>query len=1099
MISLRLYDRNGTTLIGLLPDLIDLSVSLEFSEVGAIQFSYSTKGINAAELTHLREIAVVNPKTGDEFVNGRFVITSINRDRAEIDGQIRVTGKSILWRLETALAYPTGGLGAGNERVFTSSNAGTIMKTVIDAATARGALSGITTNFTNSTDSAGQSWVGTVTQSYSARQSLLSILRSLIDADLVEAVTSSRQIQLYKAGGYGTDRTTGSTPVILRHGFNLTEAPEQASAEQLSGVILAEGDKALLVEQTDATTISTYGRLESSLTVSGVTDSTVASTLASAYLDTAKAISRQLTVGLSLHDAAPKPLFDFTVGDYVYTATTAGLERVRVRQVTVSLSSGAWSATATLGDRIFENEVRQSRRLSSLTAGSTQGGSGTLPAADVTLTPDAIAPSAPTGLTGTSSSYTDVNLIKSSVALTWTAPTTNADGSTLTDLRDYNVYYRRGATDAWQFAASSTTNSATVPDLSPSTSYRFSVTAFDAFANESARSSEFVITTSTQASYSVTPSTPTVTSRLGTLSVTWNGLNSVGGSMGATFSYVEVHASTTSGFTPTSATYEGRMNGSDTLVLSDLTYGSTYYVKLVPYSTAGVAGSASAQASATIQRLVDTDLIANTLTTWPFNGAVVSATALQDGSVNAAKLTDNAVTANKILSGAVDSLKLADAAVSAAKIATGAVGSNAISAGAITAGKIAAGAVTATEIAAGSITSAKIVAGAIGATEIAAGAITAGKISAGAVGATEIAANAIVAGKIATGAVTAGTIAALAIQAGDIAANAITADKINAGAVTAAKIDATAIDGKTITGSTIRTSANTARVEMTSSGLFAYNTSGTQTFGITASNGAASFTGTITSSSITCGTFTVTTSGTLSVSTGTIGGFTIGSSTFGDGTNYISTGATTGAASFNNYFVRASSGSTGISMQNGGNITMGGGNITGAGTVSGTTITGTNLSASSDITSSGTLNITGNAAFSGASNTFPNITQSTSAANLRWGTTTGGRLFESTASSARFKTDIVNLTSVPELDPKQLLDLPVRAFRYRDDYLGPEDERSGVLVPGFIAEEVDQIYPIVADYELGRPNNWNDKFLVPAMLSLIQDLYKEIDQLKGSA
>jgi len=103
-----------------------------------------------------------------------------------------------------------------------------------------------------------------------------------------------------------------------------------------------------------------------------------------------------------------------------------------------------------------------------------------------------------------------------------------------------------------------------------------------------------------------------------------------------------------------------------------------------------------------------------------------------------------------------------------------------------------------------------------------------------------------------------------------------------------------------------------------------------------------------------------------------------------------------------------------------------------------------------------------------------------------------------TASSQRYKHDIVDLVSIPEYDPKKLLDLPVRAFRYNEDYVTPTDDRAETLIPGFIAEEVDEIYPIACDYsETKGPESWNDRILLPAMLSLIQDLYKEIDQLKG--
>jgi hypothetical protein len=53
-------------------------------------------------------------------------------------------------------------------------------------------------------------------------------------------------------------------------------------------------------------------------------------------------------------------------------------------------------------------------------------------------------------------------------------------------------------------------------------------------------------------------------------------------------------------------------------------------------------------------------------------------------------------------------------------------------------------------------------------------------------------------------------------------------------------------------------------------------------------------------------------------------------------------------------------------------------------------------------------------------------------------------------------------------------------------------------MPGFIAEEVDQVYPLAADYEptIGI-QTWNDRMLIPAMMALIQDLHKEIQTLKG--
>ena len=54
---------------------------------------------------------------------------------------------------------------------------------------------------------------------------------------------------------------------------------------------------------------------------------------------------------------------------------------------------------------------------------------------------------------------------------------------------------------------------------------------------------------------------------------------------------------------------------------------------------------------------------------------------------------------------------------------------------------------------------------------------------------------------------------------------------------------------------------------------------------------------------------------------------------------------------------------------------------------------------------------------------------------------------------------------------------------------------------GFIAEEVAEIFPIATDYETDKDGNrvvenWNEKYIIPAMLRLIQNQHKEIETLK---
>ena len=200
--------------------------------------------------------------------------------------------------------------------------------------------------------------------------------------------------------------------------------------------------------------------------------------------------------------------------------------------------------------------------------------------------------------------------------------------------------------------------------------------------------------------------------------------------------------------------------------------------------------------------------------------------------------------------------------------------------------------------------------------------------------------------------------------------------------------------------------------------------------------------------------------GSLYSSTGTIGGWTIGSSDFSSGT---------GA------YMNASTGNIG------GNAITAFSSILSYGSIS--TTSGAAIEAAGYIRANGALYAAGHTTTGSAANGYVNAST--------------GLIARSTASSQRYKHDIVNLTDVPELDPKALYELPVRAFRFNQDYLPETDDRSDVLVPGFIAEEVDAIYPAAVDYSNGKVETWNDRMLVPGLLALIQDLNNRVKELEA--
>jgi len=156
---------------------------------------------------------------------------------------------------------------------------------------------------------------------------------------------------------------------------------------------------------------------------------------------------------------------------------------------------------------------------------------------------------------------------------------------------------------------------------------------------------------------------------------------------------------------------------------------------------------------------------------------------------------------------------------------------------------------------------------------------------------------------------------------------------------------------------------------------------------------------------------------------------------------------------------------------------------------------------------SGTIASTGSIALSPASGNLIDINRivrmsdvynrtTTAASNMLIATVPLAEVYRSTASSQRWKNSIEDLSG--ELDASKLLDLPVHQFKFNNDYLDENDQRYETFVPGFIAEEVAEVYPIAAELDgEGLPSDWNVRLLLPPMLQLIQDQAKKIEELES--
>ena len=109
-----------------------------------------------------------------------------------------------------------------------------------------------------------------------------------------------------------------------------------------------------------------------------------------------------------------------------------------------------------------------------------------------------------------------------------------------------------------------------------------------------------------------------------------------------------------------------------------------------------------------------------------------------------------------------------------------------------------------------------------------------------------------------------------------------------------------------------------------------------------------------------------------------------------------------------------------------------------------------------------------------------------------------GRFFMVSGSSKRWKNSIEKIKE-ESLDPHHLYDVDVVQFKFNTDYIKDEkDQRFDTLVPGFIAEQVQEHYPIAVDVDqdTGEVMDWNMKMVVPPMLALIQELNDRVTALE---
>ena len=164
----------------------------------------------------------------------------------------------------------------------------------------------------------------------------------------------------------------------------------------------------------------------------------------------------------------------------------------------------------------------------------------------------------------------------------------------------------------------------------------------------------------------IAPSTPTLLKQVQGINVLWDGLNSAGDLWPYDTAYVEVHSSTTTGFTPGTATLKGRLARPGAFFLGGLTAGVTYYVKLRGADPAGNYSAASAQASSTTGSSTSGDIITiegdqiigGTITGQYIAGGTITGSYLSGGTISGGYITGGTLDGGFISGGTVEGAAL---------------------------------------------------------------------------------------------------------------------------------------------------------------------------------------------------------------------------------------------------------------------------------------------------------------------------------------------------------------------------------------------------------------------------------------------------------
>ncbi|MEU7855268.1 hypothetical protein [Nonomuraea sp. NPDC049141] len=656
------HSPNGGRL-GVLPHHLGFEAGLPLNDVPSLKATYPAVGIGAVWLNSPVELAVEISIGGGPWLepnDARYLVIKRDSNATDQTGANTYDCPGYAWMLRKLVLH-SGPVMADGKRPFSAVSAGAILRTFTDEGQARGALPGLGVAFTTTHDSAGQPWDKALTLAIEPGADLLALLLNLSEQGVLDWTMSGRTLRVYNEGTIlGEDLASGPAPVDLRLGRDIDDAPATATLEDLATAILVRGEAGLTVEVTNPSAVAPWGRWETAQSQGGVSDQGTAILLGTNALERTGRERTQLTRGIRFGAARWLPLAHYRAGDVVLApGESGGMEPVRVRQITLSVDKdGGLGGNLVLNDRFIEREIRLARQAAGILAGGvSSGGTGGTPAPESS---GRIA-AAPAGLIVASAAYVDEHgYARGQITGTWSPVTVDVNGVAI-DVDGYQVYARiNSGGEVWQQIAVSDDTTATYSPLIVTKTYAFKVRA-TAQGVPGEFSAPYVAVIPDDVTPPPVPSPPVLSTRLGVIEVSWDGLAFTGATMPTDFDLVRVWmAADADG--PYEVSEHLRAAGS--ALVTDQPYNAPRWFRFTSVDRRGNESVPTSPASIATQPLVDDDVIGKVL-----NGANII-----DGTVNAADaVIANTITGALIQALAIDTPHLRANSVTVDQLAAGSV------------------------------------------------------------------------------------------------------------------------------------------------------------------------------------------------------------------------------------------------------------------------------------------------------------------------------------------------------------------------------------------------------------------------------------------